>query len=109
MKLTKGATRRAILKGGGSAIALAGAATPASVRGQADCFGFASLKTFAALRLYDGDADAVLIAGRDTPGDGGAGLFVRLPDPVPDDDGIDLMDGVGRAWRRQFERSVSWR
>jgi len=48
----------------------------------------------------------ILIGGRDTPGDGGQGFFIRDPLNRADNDGTVLVDADGQSWQRVFIGAV---
>lgn len=68
--------------------------------------------SYADLRSYVGTATKIYIYGRENVFDGGFGTFNRsLTDTSSvDDDGTNLIDGLGRRWKRQniTETSPAW-
>ncbi len=65
-------------------------------------FGLLNQASYASIRAYNGTSSLIYCYGRSTIKDGAQGVFRRDPSissPV-DDDGITLVDALGRAWVR---------
>jgi len=59
------------------------------------------VSNYAALRALTTDFDVVMVLGRNTPDDGGYGVFEQVPFAA-DDDGITLNRALVTSYRRQF-------
>lgn len=68
--------------------------------------------SYADVRNYTGNASRLVVKGRSTSGDGGAGTFVLSASDVvsADDGGVVLVDSLGRRWKRDFQGAIqaSW-
>ena len=64
---------------------------------------YAACLNYDEVRALTADYDFAYVCGRDNVGDGGQGLFQRISDSEPDDDGIILTNSAGNvAWKRVF-------
>ena len=60
-------------------------------------------QTYDELRAITADYDFAYVCGRTEVGDGGQGLFQRIPETQPDDDGIIITNSAGNVvWKRVF-------
>lgn len=60
-------------------------------------------QTYDDLRAITADYDFAYVCGRTDVGDGGQGLFQRIPETQPDDDGIIITNSAGNVvWKRVF-------
>ncbi len=65
--------------------------------------------TYVTLREYTGSATRVKCIGRSVEGDGGEGDFYLVPGDSTsvDDDGVIIVDGSGRRWKRSYSGPIS--
>lgn len=65
--------------------------------------------TYTTLREYTGSATRVKCIGRSVEGDGGEGDFYLVPGDSTsvDDDGVIIVDGAGRRWKRSYSGPIS--
>lgn len=68
---------------------------------------FSTVKIYQDLRDLTVPTDFVYVAGRTMVGDGGAGIFQRIPTPTTDDDGIILNQASGSiSYKRVFDSFI---